>query len=110
MIFLFSKGHHSSRLVLAMMRIIILLKKMLKAMIIFSKVLSIMKSSVGKEMTTRIFLILLTITTRMSLEELFHQECLSPTGTKFSFLAIVFLAKILVIRQYIVELMQEVIK
>ena len=31
------KGHHSSRLVLAMMRIIILLKKILKDMIIFSK-------------------------------------------------------------------------
>jgi hypothetical protein len=77
----------------------ILLKKSLKYMLIFSKAPSIMKEIIGKEMMTNRFSILLTRTTRMSPEELFHQEGLSPTATKISFLAIVFLAIILVIKQ-----------
>jgi hypothetical protein len=75
------------------------MKKILKAMLIFSKDPSTMKETTGKEMMTNKNLILLTRTTRMSSEELFHQEGLSQPGTKISFLAIVFLAIILVIKQ-----------
>jgi hypothetical protein len=74
------------------------MKKSLKAMLIFSKAPSTMKATTGKEMMTNKNLILLTRTTRMSSEELFHQEGLSQPGTKISFLAIVFLAIILVIK------------
>jgi hypothetical protein len=65
-----------------------------------------MKLAVGREMMTRKNLILLT---RMSLEESFHQEDLSQPGIKISFLAIFFLAIILVINKYIVEIMHKVI-
>jgi hypothetical protein len=74
------------------------MKKILKAMIIFSKAPSIMKTIAGKEMMTKRNPIILTRTTRMSSKELFHQEGLSQLGTKISFLAIVFLAIILVIK------------
>ena len=70
-----------------------------KSMLIFSKAPPLIKAIVGKEMMTSRFLILLTRTTRMSPKELFHQEGLSPTGTKISFLATLFLAIILVIKQ-----------
>jgi hypothetical protein len=75
------------------------MNKILKDMITFSKDPSTMKETIGKEMMTNRNLILLTRTTRMSLEELFHQEGLSQPGTKISFLAIIFLAIILVIKQ-----------
>jgi hypothetical protein len=55
-----------------------------------------MKETTGKEMMTSRNLILLT---RMSSEELFYQEDLSQPSTKIFFLAIVFLAIILVIKQ-----------
>jgi hypothetical protein len=55
-----------------------------------------MKATTGNEMMTNKNLILLTRTIQMSLEELFHQEDLSQPGTKISFLAIIFLAIILV--------------
>jgi hypothetical protein len=57
-----------------------------------------MKAIVGKEMMTNRNPILLTRTTRMISEELFHQEGLSKPRTKISLLAIVFLAKILIIK------------
>jgi hypothetical protein len=94
-----SKGHHSSRLVLAMMIIIILLKKSLIFMLTFSKDPSTMKEAIGKEIMTKKNLILLTRTTRMSLEELFHQEGLSQPNIKISSLDTIFLAIILVIKQ-----------
>jgi hypothetical protein len=67
-------------------------------MLIFSKDPSTMKDTIGKETMTNINLILLTRTTRMSSEELFHHESLSQPNTKIYFLAIVFLAIILVIK------------
>jgi hypothetical protein len=74
------------------------MKKKLKAMLIISKDPSIIKETSGKEIITSISLILLTRKTRMSSEELFHQEGLSQPDTKIYFLAIVFLAIILVIK------------
>jgi hypothetical protein len=76
------------------------IRKNLKAMPIFSKAPSTMKASTEKEMMTNINLIL---PTRMSSEELFHQEDLSQTGTKIAFLVIVFLAINLVIKKQIVK-------
>jgi hypothetical protein len=75
------------------------MKKILKDMLIFSKDLSTIKETKGKEMMANINLILLTRTTRISPYELFHHENLSQTGAKISFLDIVFLAIILVIKQ-----------
>jgi hypothetical protein len=75
------------------------MKKILKYMIIFSKAPSKMKEVARKEMMTRKNLILLTRTIRMILEEFFHQEGFSQLGTKISFLDIIFLAIILVIKQ-----------
>jgi hypothetical protein len=86
------------------------MKKILKAMIIFSNAPSKMKSIIfsnapstmksiaQKKMMTNINLILFRRTTRMSPGELFHQEVLSQPSSKISFLAIVFLAIILVIK------------
>ena len=117
-----SKGHHSSGMVLNKMKNKIPTRKMeslrsqshqkrkmkknLKVMPIFSKAPSIIKLAAGKEFMTKRSMILLT---RMSSKFLFHQEDLSQTGTKISLLAIVFLAIILIIKQLILELMQEVI-
>jgi hypothetical protein len=72
------------------------MNKILKSMIIFSKAQSTMKVIIGNELMTSRILILLTRKTRMSSKELFHQEDLSQPGTKISFMAIVFLAIILV--------------
>jgi len=107
---LVAKCHHSSRHVLDMMKNKISLrdikalrsqshqknkmKKSMKALLIFSKAPPQMKATPGKEMMTKgnpIFL------TRTSLEELFHHEDLSQMNT--SFLAIVFIATILAIKQ-----------
>jgi hypothetical protein len=111
---LVAKCHHSSRHVLDMMKNKISLrdmkalrsqshqknkmKKNLKSMSIFSKAPSTMKETIGKEMVTNINLSLLTRSIILSSKELFHQKGLSQTGTKISFLAIVFIAIILVIR------------
>jgi hypothetical protein len=65
-----------------------------------------MKATSGKEMMTSRNLI---VPTRMSSEELFHQEDLLQTDTKISFLAIVFLAINVFIKKWIVNIMQEVI-
>jgi hypothetical protein len=75
------------------------MNKSIKYMPIFSKDPSTMKETTGKETMTSKNLILLTRTTRMSSKELFHHEGLSQPGTKISFLAIVFLAIILVIKK-----------
>jgi hypothetical protein len=82
-----SQSHHKRKM-----------KKILKTMLIFSKAPSTMKVATGKEMMTNKNLIILTRTTRMSSEELFHQEGLSQPDTKIYFLSIVFLAIILVIK------------
>jgi hypothetical protein len=112
-IFLVSKGHHSSRQVLEIKKNKIMMKEMqalksqshqkrkikkiLKYMLIFSNAPSTMNATVVKEMMTNINLILLMRIKKMSLKEMFHQEDLSQFGTKISFLASAFLAIILVI-------------
>jgi hypothetical protein len=66
---------------------------------------NILKGSINNERNNRKGnddqqnLILLTRTTRMSSEELFHQEGLSQPGIKISSLATIFLAIILVIKK-----------
>jgi hypothetical protein len=74
------------------------IKKILKAMLIFSKAPSTIKETTRKEKMTNKNPILLKRTTRMSSKELFHQEGLSQPSTKISFLPTVFLAITLVIK------------
>jgi hypothetical protein len=74
------------------------MKKILKDMLMFPKSPSTIKATVGKEMMNNKNMILLTRTPRMSSEELFHQGDVPQPDTKIYFLAIIFLAIILVIK------------
>jgi hypothetical protein len=84
------------------------MNKILIAMLTFSEDPSIMKEATRKEMMINRNLTLFTKTTRMSLEELFHQEGISQPDVKISSLDIICLAIILVIKKHIVEFIQEV--
>lgn len=60
------------------------------------KTLSTMKETLGKEIRTSRGLNFLTRETKISLEELFHQEGFSQQGTKISSLVIILLVIIMV--------------